>query len=391
MHRWNASTVAWRRGGRLRRFGHRPVLTRRQVLKRVAGTGALAVVGGGAYATSQLIGGGSDQGEWPATVRAFVSRPDLRPPGVAVSGRCGSPGFLFIGPTAHGGAVNGPLAVHGDGEPMWFAPGADWATNVRPDSYRDQPVLSWWAGERIPSGYGHGDGFIVDRRYRRLAQVRAGNRRRIDMHEFRLTPEGTALCTCYPDTVPVDLSSVGDPKDGRVYESIVQEVDIATGRVLLEWRSLDHIPISDSYRKLASPYDYMHANTVAVAPDGNLLISGRHTWSLYKVDRRTGEVIWRLGGKRSEFEVDPAARFAWQHDAQYPAKGMITMCRARSYWPSTRATRSCRRPSALRPAAVIQRHGFETAIQLGTKGGRFAVTALDSAGRPLGRSRVVAV
>jgi hypothetical protein len=73
------------------------------------------------------------------------------------------------------------------------------------------------------------------------------------------------------------------------------------------------------------PYDYVHINSIAVCPDGNLLVSGRHTWALYKLDRRTGEVIWRLGGKRSSFEMGRGAQFRWQHDAEHLDESTITL------------------------------------------------------------------
>src|SRR5581483_5371910 len=86
-----------------------------------------------------------------------------------------------------------------------------------------------------------------------------------------------------------------------------------TGRLVMEWRSLDHVPVSESSRHMGDPYDYFHINSIDVAPDGDLLISARHTSTVYKLARRTGEVIWRLGGKRGDFDVAPDARFAWQH------------------------------------------------------------------------------
>ena len=52
-------------------------------------------------------------------------------------------------------------------------------------------------------------------------------------------------------------------------------------------------------------YDYLHLNSVEVDTDGNLLISARNTWTVYKVDRSTGAVLWRLGGKRSDFTIGP--------------------------------------------------------------------------------------
>jgi hypothetical protein len=147
----------------------------------------------------------------------------------------------------------------------------------------------------------------------------------MDMHEFRLTPEGTALFTCYPQPVQSDLTEIGGPSQGRVFESVIQEVDLRTGRLLMEWRSLDHIPVSESYRSLHDPYDYLHINSIDVAPDGNLLISGRDTWATYKLDRRTGEVIWRLGGKRSDYGLANGAQFAWQHDARHANHRTITV------------------------------------------------------------------
>ena len=72
-------------------------------------------------------------------------------------------------------------------------------------------------------------------------------------------------------------------------------------------------------------FDYMHLNSIDVTPDGNLLISGRHTWALYKLDRATGAVMWRLGGKRSQFAMGPDAQFAWQHDVRMPNARTITV------------------------------------------------------------------
>jgi Arylsulfotransferase (ASST) len=162
----------------------------------------------------------------------------------------------------------------------------------------------------------------MDDTYRVITTVRAGNGLTTDGHEFLLTPQNTALITSYHD-VPYDLSPLGGPKDGQVTEGVVQEVDVATGRVLFEWHSLDHVPLADSYLPVDSPYDYFHINAVNLDEDGNLLISARHTWTVYKVDRHTGTVFWRLGGKNSTFALDAAATFAWQHDAEAAGNGLV--------------------------------------------------------------------
>ena len=105
----------------------------------------------------------------------------------------------------------------------------------------------------------------------------------------------------------------------------MQEVDIATGKVLFEWHSLDHVDIKDSWSPILSPFDYFHVNSIDVDLDGNLLVSARNTWGVYKLDRKTGAVIWRLGSKSTDFELGPGVQFMYQHDARAHPDGTITL------------------------------------------------------------------
>ena len=104
---------------------------------------------------------------------------------------------------------------------------------------------------------------------------------------------------------------------GLTMGGVVQELEVPSARVLLEWRSLDHVGVDETYStKAGYPWDYFHVNAIDVDADGHLLVSARNTWAVYKIDRRTGAVRWRLGGKRSDFALGHGARFAWQHDAR---------------------------------------------------------------------------
>ena len=90
-----------------------------------------------------------------------------------------------------------------------------------------------------------------------------------------------------------------------------------SGRLLWEWRSLDHVGITETVSdQLGSPFDYFHINGIEVDVEGNLLVSARNTSALYKIARRTGKVLWRLGGKRSDFSMGKGTRFGFQHDAR---------------------------------------------------------------------------
>jgi Arylsulfotransferase (ASST) len=110
------------------------------------------------------------------------------------------------------------------------------------------------------------------------------------------------------------------------------------GGVLFEWHSLDHVGLDESYRRppkdsrwpfdylrTRKPFDYFHINSIDVDHDSNLLISSRRTSTVYKVDRHSGEVIWRLGGKNSDFELGPGTRTRYQHDARRHPDGTITI------------------------------------------------------------------
>jgi Arylsulfotransferase (ASST) len=220
-----------------------------------------------------------------------------------------APGYTFIAPK-EGSGRHGPEIADDRGRPVWFHPVPDAASDFRVQRYQGSPVLTWWQGIAPESV-----DVIEDSSYHVVATVRAGNGLQVDGHEFLLTPQGTALVTIFHE-VPYDLSSLGGSKDGMVIEGVVEELDVPTGRVLFEWHSLDHVPLDESHSPVRpdEPYDYFHLNAVNLDSDGNLLISGRHTWTVYKVDRRTGQILWRLGGKRSDFALGPGVAFAWQHN-----------------------------------------------------------------------------
>jgi hypothetical protein len=310
-----------------------PLMTRRHLLR--AGVGAV-VLGGGAYGLSQLLGGQLPfLASWRVTdgangsVRHFHSEPDLRPPATyafATDTRPLDGRYLLMAPAAVGGAQAGTMITDSTGEPVWFRQTGNraWPTNFAVHTYRGKPVLVWWEGD-ILTGYGFGEAVIFDRSYREIARVHGANGHHIDLHELTLSERGTALFTCPPVSVPRDLSGIGGSPTASVRDSIFQEVDIATGRLVHEWHALRHIAPTESYRAPTHNFDYMHLNSIDVTPDGNLLVSGRHTWALYKLHRKTGDVMWRLGGKRSDFHMGHGAQFAWQHDVRLPNPGLLTV------------------------------------------------------------------
>jgi hypothetical protein len=263
----------------------------------------------------------------PKGVWSFRSRPDLAPAAAEVTGGVSgtAPGYVFLA-LKEGVGEHGPMILDDRGQLVWFEKYVT-ARNFKVQRYRGRPVLTWWEGS-VVAGHGVGEYVIFDDSYREIARVRAGNDYPGDLHEFLITPEDTALLTVYA-AVPADLSPVGGVEYGATWDGIAQEVDIETGEVLFEWHSLDHVGVEESHvHPPADPdfvYDYFHINSIDVDHDHNLLISARNTSAVYKIERGSGEIIWRLGGKRSDFEMGEGTRTAFQHDARRQEDGTITI------------------------------------------------------------------
>ena len=288
---------------------------------RLAAAGLLS----GAAACGALFGPAS-RASAPISTVALHTITGANLPVVQVLARAAATkgGYVFVA-EKKGGTTGGPLIVDSRGRAVWYhqIPPPQQATDFRVQRYHGRPVLTWWQGTESVAGTGEGEYEIYDTSYRHIATVRAGNGLHGDLHEFQLTPRGTAFITAYRE-VGADLSGVGGPKRGFVEDSVVEEVDIATGRVLFEWHSIDHVPLTEStqaHREPARdasrkrPLDYFHVNSVADGPGSTVLISGRNVSTIYLL-ARDGHIVWRLGGKQSDFRPKAGVTFAFQHNAR---------------------------------------------------------------------------
>lgn len=271
-----------------------------------------------------------DQPETPP--RSFRTRPDLLPPPIRITTPAyrTAPGYVFVAAKVPDGR-NGAMILDDRGDLIWFAPlDLDIAehNDLRVQEYRGEPVLTVWEGvSQVGTGFGHF--LILDRRYEVVARLQVGNGYHgADLHECVLTPNGTALIIVY-HPVRWNLLSGGGDTDGTALDGIVQEIDIATGRVVFEWHSLDHIGLNESEGSPPDdpdlPWDYFHMNSVEDDGQGNLILSARHTHAIYKIERATGRVLWRLHGNQSDFVMEDDGPFYYQHDARMHANGELTL------------------------------------------------------------------
>jgi hypothetical protein len=239
-------------------------------------------------------------------------------------------GDLFLTPTGDTTTyANGAEITDPTGQELWFhpAPAGDVDADFRAQTLYGKPVLTFWEGANF-GGLSDGTDYIYNDHYKQIAAIHAANGLTTDGHEFIVTNRGTAWVLSY-GTATVNLSSINGPTDQNVIQAYVQEIDLRTGQVLFSWNAADHVPYSQSEQPLpasaSTPWDWFHINAVKPLLGGNLLIDARDTWTTYKVNGRTGNIIWRLGGKASSFELTAAPGqslnyageiFSWQHDPE---------------------------------------------------------------------------
>jgi Arylsulfotransferase (ASST) len=254
--------------------------------------------------------------------RSYRSAPRLNAPRLHVTRRRSGrgPGYLVLntGWDDERPRPDGALIADDRGQPVWFLsrrPGRK-IFDVAIQRYRGEPVITYWEG-RFAAGWGYGTYVLLDASYREVARISALGGNRADIHEMRLTDEGTALVLSYNRV----------RRNGPVLDNVIQEIDIATGRLLFEWHSVGNVGLRESYdrRRGGEQFDYFHLNSIEVGPDGDLLISARNTCAVYEIDRTTGAINWRLGGKHSDFRLGEGVRFCRQHDARWSGDGVMTL------------------------------------------------------------------
>jgi hypothetical protein len=272
-----------------------------------------------------------------AVLQGAASRLDTLPPDMPVvtidSLTTPAPGYVFLTNAA---------VVPGIGNYMMMIDNTGY-----PVLYKDTPHHYNMNFHVLPNGllyygdiqenYWFGAGFatvhkVMDWTLTDIDSFECGNGYLADNHDFFLMPNGHALLFAY-DAQPVDMSALveGGNPGAIVAGAIVQELDTEKN-VVFQWRSWDYIPITDSYMNLrASVFDYPHVNAIDLDHDGNILISSRHLCEVTKIDRQTGDIIWRLGGKQNQFTFlneNPAnapTYFTYQHSVRKLQNGNILM------------------------------------------------------------------
>ncbi|MFC2119445.1 aryl-sulfate sulfotransferase [Bacteroidota bacterium] len=231
-------------------------------------------------------------------------------------------GYIFIAPWFFQGSFFDPnylMIVDNYGTPIYYKKNPVLALDFK---VQQNGILTY-----------HNQGlnaFIgMDSSYNVVDTFRCGNGYPTDFHDIQLLDNGHYLIMGQDyQTIRMDTVVAGGDTAATVIGQIIQEKD-ENRNVVFQWRSWDHFLITDASDNIdltAHTIDYVHGNSIEPDIDGNIIISCRHMNEVTKINRSTGEIIWRMGGKNNQFQFlnDPRG-FTYQHDVRRLENGNLTI------------------------------------------------------------------
>jgi hypothetical protein len=233
-----------------------------------------------------------------------------------------SPQYFSVDRAFASNAVRYAIIFNNRGVPVWWKQIPSWATRVLPNGN-----ILWHGGLTSPRRWAtyRLNGSLV----RPLYGVGRGG----DAHDLAIAPNGNHLIGAYVQQGNVNTSPYGGSPNATVINTELQEVS-PQGNLVWSWRSQHHIGREETGRWWPrvirrGAYDILHWNSVE--PAGSAVIASfRHLDAVYKIDKRTGQIVWKLGGTRTPESLrvinDPRGyTLGAQHDARQLPDGTVTV------------------------------------------------------------------
>jgi len=178
--------------------------------------------------------------------------------------------------------------------------------------------------------------YIMDSTFIVKDSLTAANGFSADPHEMIILSNGHYLLLA-SESRTLDLSSYywfgqnhNQPgsTNATVKGAVIQEFD-QNKNLVWEWKSHDKFQFSDvDSIWLNSPenVDWTHSNALHMDNDGNVLLSSRHFNEITKINKSTGAIMWRWGGKRNQFTfANDTIGFTGQHHIRRISNGNVTL------------------------------------------------------------------
>ena len=158
--------------------------------------------------------------------------------------------------------------------------------------------------------------FVMNEYFEEIDSVYCQNGFQANSHEFVALSNGNYLLIAYDEQpYAMDTIVVGGDPNAIIEGLIIQEID-SNKNLIFQWRSWDYFHITDNiYLDLTSSLlKFIHANAIDIDFDGTILLSSRHLDEITKINRNSGDIIWRWGGSQNQFALSTNDYpFSYQH------------------------------------------------------------------------------
>lgn len=156
----------------------------------------------------------------------------------------------------------------------------------------------------------------------------------VDPHDYRVDAAGNKLLANHVKKI-IDARCLSGLEKDSVRFAWINEILILNPKdsVIFKWNPLDHLSVCEmnwSYRNSSFLFgdviNWSHVNSITFANDGNILYSYRHV-GVGKINRTTGEVMWKLGGKdiANAIALPDTSGYYLQHDFQQRKDGLYSL------------------------------------------------------------------
>jgi hypothetical protein len=151
----------------------------------------------------------------------------------------------------------------------------------------------------------------------------------LDIHELQVLEDGSYYILGR-DLITIDMSQyiTGGDTAAVLVANTIHHMD-SNDNELWRWESINHyniLDVDDHVDLTQHTIDWTHCNSIEIDSDSNLILSTRNFNEITKTNRQTGEIIWRLGGKRNQFQfMNDNRGFGRQHDVRRHSNGNIIL------------------------------------------------------------------
>jgi arylsulfate sulfotransferase len=243
-----------------------------------------------------------------------------------------SAGFILLAPFGSADTPSHLMLLDGDGHLLWERLSTKAIMDFKRWTYKGLVRYSWLEQDAmLYPGSQSGSIVVSDANFNELNRIELlahgsvtdPKQTGVDGHDFILLDDDHYIVMAYLKQYVHNLpASLGVGNDAYVVSPIIQEVK--AGKVVWQWEGAEYPEFytssnyGNNYSDQSKAQDYMHINSMFIdTQDGNLIWSARSLDQIVKVSRQTGEIVWRLGGKNSDFALTPEMRFLRQHNATY--------------------------------------------------------------------------